>query len=74
MGTFTDSEDPYEMPHNAAFHKGLHCLYVIFHHCLHYLYRLKKSLNKSENYNLTSLVMYNGLSQVYCIKQEGNIH
>ena len=26
MGTFTNSEDPDEMPHNAAFHKGLHCL------------------------------------------------
>ena len=26
MGTFTNSEDPDEMPHNVAFHKGLHCL------------------------------------------------
>ena len=26
MGTFTNSEDPDEMPHNAAFHQGLHCL------------------------------------------------
>ena len=27
-GTFTNSEDHYEMPHtgNAAFHQGLHCL------------------------------------------------
>ena len=25
-GTFTNSEDPDEMPHNAAFHQGLHCL------------------------------------------------
>ena len=24
MGTFTNSED--EMPHNAAFHRGLNCL------------------------------------------------
>ena len=24
--TFTNSVDPDEMPHNAAFHKGLHCL------------------------------------------------
>ena len=24
--TFTNSEDPDEMPHNAAFHLGLHCL------------------------------------------------
>ena len=27
MGIFTNSEDPEEMPHNAAFHQGLHCLY-----------------------------------------------
>ena len=27
-----------------------------------------------ENYNLTPLDMYNGLSQVYCNKQEGRIH
>ena len=26
MGTFTNTEDPDEMPHNAAFHKVLHCL------------------------------------------------
>ena len=25
-GTFTNNEDPAEMPHYAAFHKGLHCL------------------------------------------------
>ena len=28
----------------------------------------------NENYNLTPLDMYNGLSHVYCIKQEGIIH
>ena len=26
MGTSAISEDPDEMPHNAAFHQGLHCL------------------------------------------------
>ena len=26
MGMFTNSEDPDEMPHNVAFHQGLHCL------------------------------------------------
>ena len=26
MGTFTNSEDPDEMPHNVALHPGLHCL------------------------------------------------
>ena len=25
MGTLANSEDPDEMPHNAAFHQGLHC-------------------------------------------------
>ena len=27
MGTFTNSEDPDELLHNAAFHLVLHCLY-----------------------------------------------
>ena len=26
MGTLTNSEDPDEMQHNAAFHQCLHCL------------------------------------------------
>ena len=26
MGTLANSEDPTEMPHNAAFHQGLHYL------------------------------------------------
>ena len=26
MGALTNSEDPDEMQHNAAFHQGLHCL------------------------------------------------
>ena len=26
MGTLTNNEDPDEMPHNVAFHQGLHCL------------------------------------------------
>ena len=25
-GTFTNSKDPDEMPHNVAFHQGLHCV------------------------------------------------
>ena len=24
--TLINSEDPHEMPHNAAFHQGMHCL------------------------------------------------
>ena len=27
MGTFTNSEDSDEMPHEASFHQGLHCLF-----------------------------------------------
>ena len=26
MGTLANSDDPYEMPHNVAFHQCLHCL------------------------------------------------
>ena len=68
MGTFINREDPDEMPHNAAFHQGLHCMF-----------RLKRSSDKKnkiflENYKRTPLDMYNGLSQVYCIKPEGRIH
>ena len=57
------------MQHHAAFHQGLHCL---------------KKVNKDpqtkeynfflEKYDLTPLDMYNGLSQVYCIKLEGRVH
>ena len=34
----------------------------------------KKNTIMFENYSLTPLGMYNGLSQVYCIKSEGRIH
>ena len=67
MGTFTNSEDPDEMPHNAAFHQGLHCL-------LGKKDLQTKRYNIFENYNLTFLDMFNGLFQVYCIKPEGRIH
>ena len=64
MGTLATSEDPDEMPHNAAFHQGLH-----------YLLRQKWSLEKNtilfRKYNPWLLNLYNGPSQVYCIKQEG---
>ena len=40
----------------------------------HVLLNLLKELGKSDNmHNLTRIDMYNGLSQVYCIKFEGNI-
>ena len=55
------------MPHNVAFHQGLH-----------YLLRLKGSSEKDffvfENFNLWPLNIYNGSSQVYCMKPEGRIH
>ena len=35
---------------------------------------LTKENNFLGNYNLTPLDMYNGLSQVYCIRPEGRIH
>ena len=67
MGTFINCEDPDEMPHNAAFNQGLHRLLS-----------LKDLQTKNtiffENYKLTPLDMYNGRSQVYCIKPEGRIH
>ena len=28
MGTLSNSEDPDEMQHHAAFHQGLHCLLI----------------------------------------------
>ena len=28
MGPMANSEDPDEMPHKAAFHQGLHCLFA----------------------------------------------
>ena len=34
----------------------------------------KKNSLCFENYNLTPLDMYNGLSKVYCIKSKGRIH
>ena len=67
MGTFTTSADPDDMQHNAAFHQDLHCLS-----------RKKRSSDQKiqylKKYNLTYLDMYNGLSQVYCIKPVGRIH
>ena len=61
---FAKSADSDEMQHIAAFHQGLCCLL-----------REKRSSYRTflkntiffENYNLTHLDMYNGLSQVYCI-------
>ena len=54
MSNFVNSKDPDEMQHDAAFHLGLHCFF-----------KGKKSFL---NYNLTPLDMYNGLSEICCIK------
>ena len=63
MSTFANSEDPDEMQLNAAFHQGLHCMYADKKNTIYY-----------ENYDLTSLDIYNGLSQVICIKPEARIN
>ena len=53
MDTFTNSEDPDEMPHKVAFHEGLHFAKV------KKIVRLKIQFFFI-NYNLTLLDMYNG--------------
>ena len=69
MGTFTNSEDPDEMPHNVAFHQGLHCLSISGKKGL----QIKK-YNMFKSYNMTSLDIYNGPSHIYCIIPVGRIH
>ena len=61
----TNSEDTDEMPQDAAFHKGLH-----------WLPRQNCSSEKEIQYFIGTynLCIYNGPSQVYCIKSEGRIH
>ena len=54
-----NSENHDEMPHDAAFNQGLHCL----------LRQIQSSekYNLLENFNLRILDIYNGQSQVYFI-------
>ena len=69
MDSFTNSEDPDEMLHNAAFYLGLHRLNMV-----------KKALQTQKSicfiYNLTPYVhdvyMYNGLPKFLVSK--GRIH
>ena len=68
MSTFTNSEDPDEMQHHAAFHQGLHCLLRLKRSSV------KKILFFNYMYNLNPLDKHNELSQVYYIKPEGRIH
>ena len=67
MHTLANSEDPDEMPHNAAFHQGLH-----------YLLREKQFSEKEIRFLLEiitcDLGMYNRPSQVNCIQPKGRIH
>ena len=65
MSTFVNGEDPDEMHHFVRVYtvcKGQKDLQT----------KVKEFL--FENYNLTPLEVYNGLSQVYCIKPERRIH
>ena len=70
MGTFTNSENLDEMPHNVAFHQDLHCLL-----------RLKQPSGTERHDNLekstceaVTLIVYNGHSHTYCINVYGKIH
>ena len=51
MGNLTNSKDPDEIQHNAAFHQGLHCLLL-----------LRGPLRTTIHHNLESLQMHNGPS------------
>ena len=65
--TFANSEDQDEMP--------LQYLIRVCTVCKGKIDLQTKEYNIFlENYNLTPLDMYNGLSQVYCIEPEGRIH
>ena len=67
MGTLTNSEDPDEMQHNAAFHQGLHCLL-----------RLKQPSGAEIHLDLESSTCdplnQNGQHHTYCINMNGKIH
>ena len=69
MGTFTNSEDPDEMLHNATFIR----VYTV---CIgkKKVFRQNNTIYFFLNNNPTPLDMYNELFHVYCIKPEGRIH
>ena len=62
MSTFANSEDPDEMQHNALFIR----VYTV---C-----KGKKDLQRKEYIFFLILTLYNGPSQVNCIKPKGRIH
>ena len=67
MKTFANSENQDEMQHNTAFSR-LHFIRV------YTVCKVNKDTMFFEKYNLAPLKLYNGLSQVYCIKPDGLIH
>ena len=64
--TFANSKDPDEMQHYAASGPTLFVM-------VKKIFRQKNTIF-FENFNLTALDMYNGLSQVYYTKREGRTH
>ena len=67
MNNFANSENQDEMQHNTAFSR-LHFIRV------YTVCKVKKNTMLFENYYLAPLKIYNGLSQVHCIKPDGLIH
>ena len=67
MKTFANSENQDELQYNTAFSR-LHFISV------YTVSKVSKDTVFFENYNLAPLKLYNGLSQVYCIKPDGLIH
>ena len=55
MSTLSNSEDSDEMPHNAAFHQGLHCL-------LRQNRSSEKEIISFGNYNIRLINIYKGPS------------
>ena len=67
MRTLTNSEVHDELPHDAAFHQDLHGFITtkaIFSEGVHLYVEI----------NTCDLSIYNGLSEVYCIKPKRRIH
>ena len=65
--TFTKSEDPDERLHYMAYIR-------VNTVCYGKKDLQTKKYNIFQNFNQTHLGIYNGLSQVYCIKPEGRTH
>ena len=68
MGSEANSEDPDEMPHNAAFHQGLHCLLRFKEHSETEIH------HNFENSTCDPLKLHNGQYHTYYINIYGKIH